>query len=249
MRERIENMVVVAYGAPVEVLALAGLLRDESIRYIIANNQQLPKGELERFVGSSNAAPGAESSGRVARILGMSDNQHISASSVSRTRVSFPDTSSHYSLAAADDTQAENQRVGLTALLQPVGRPPGRVRLITFALARPGSRSCTINNFPPWGLVMLSLLSWLVTGLIVGLIARALVPGKQDIGTMPTIVLGVIGAVIGGLISSFIWPTWTNDPDVNQMWPGWLMSIAGGVLVLAIYVAIAGRRDVAYRAR
>jgi hypothetical protein len=50
MRERFENMVVVAYGAPVEVLALAGLLRDESIRYIIANNLQLPKGELELWV-------------------------------------------------------------------------------------------------------------------------------------------------------------------------------------------------------
>jgi len=41
---------------------------------------------------------------------------------------------------------------------------------------------------------MLSLLSWILTGLIVGLIARALVPGKQDIGTVMTIVLGVIGA-------------------------------------------------------
>ena len=96
---------------------------------------------------------------------------------------------------------------------------------------------------------MLSLLSWLIAGLIIGLIARALVPGKQDLGIAQTIVLGVLGAVLGGLISSVIWPTWTNDPDVNRMWPGWLMSIAGGVLALGVYVAIAGRRDVAYRAR
>jgi uncharacterized membrane protein YeaQ/YmgE (transglycosylase-associated protein family) len=94
---------------------------------------------------------------------------------------------------------------------------------------------------------MLSLLSWLLTGLIVGLIARALVPGKQDIGLVLTIALGVVGAVVGGLISSVIWPTWTDDPDVNRMWPGWLMSIAGGVLVLWAYVAITGRRGVAYR--
>lgn len=96
---------------------------------------------------------------------------------------------------------------------------------------------------------MLSLLSWLVTGLIVGLIARALVPGKQSIGTVLTIVLGVVGAVLGGLISSAIWPTWTDNPDVNRMWPGWLMSIAGGVIVLAGYLAITGKRDVAYRMR
>ena len=96
---------------------------------------------------------------------------------------------------------------------------------------------------------MLSLLSWLVTGLIVGLIARALVPGKQDIGVVLTIVLGVVGAVLGGLLSTVIWPTWTNEPDVNRMWPGWLMSIAGGVLVLGGYLAVTGRRDVAYRVR
>ena len=94
---------------------------------------------------------------------------------------------------------------------------------------------------------MLSLLSWLITGLVVGLIARALVPGKQDIGMLLTIALGVVGAILGGFLSSVIWPTWTNDPDVNRMWPGWLMSIAGGVIVLALYVAVTGRRDVAYR--
>lgn len=91
---------------------------------------------------------------------------------------------------------------------------------------------------------MLSLLSWIVTGLVVGLIARALVPGKQHIGTVLTIVLGVVGACVGGLISSALWPTWANDPDVNRMWPGWLMAVAGGVLVLWLYVAATTRRDV-----
>jgi uncharacterized membrane protein YeaQ/YmgE (transglycosylase-associated protein family) len=91
---------------------------------------------------------------------------------------------------------------------------------------------------------MLSLLSWIITGLVVGLIARALVPGKQSIGTVMTIVLGIVGACVGGLISSAIWPTWTDDPNVNQMWPGWLMSIAGGVIVLWGYLALTERRDI-----
>ena len=91
---------------------------------------------------------------------------------------------------------------------------------------------------------MLALLSWIVTGLVVGLIARALVPGKQHIGTVMTIVLGVVGACIGGLISSVIWPTWTDDPNVSQMWPGWLMSIAGAVIVLAGYLAITNQRHI-----
>lgn len=93
---------------------------------------------------------------------------------------------------------------------------------------------------------MLSLLSWIVTGLVVGLIARALVPGRQHMGLILTVLLGIAGAGVGGLISSAFWPTWTNDPDVNRMWPGWLMSIAGGVLVLWVYVAATRRRDVGY---
>lgn len=89
---------------------------------------------------------------------------------------------------------------------------------------------------------MLSLLSWIVTGFVVGLLARALVPGKQHIGIVLTIVLGVVGACVGGLISSAIWPTWTDNPEVNRMWPGWLMAILGGVLVLWGYLALTERR-------
>lgn len=91
---------------------------------------------------------------------------------------------------------------------------------------------------------MLSLLSWIITGLVVGLIARALVPGRQAIGTVMTIVLGIVGACVGGLISEAIWPTWANDPDINHMWPGWLMSIAGGVIVLWGYLSLTDQRDV-----
>lgn len=89
---------------------------------------------------------------------------------------------------------------------------------------------------------MFSVLSWIVVGLIVGLIARALVPGKQSLGIIMTIALGIVGAFVGGLISSFIWPQWTSDPNVNNMWPGWLMSIVGGVIVLWGYLALTGRR-------
>jgi uncharacterized membrane protein YeaQ/YmgE (transglycosylase-associated protein family) len=96
---------------------------------------------------------------------------------------------------------------------------------------------------------MLSLLSWIVTGLVVGLIARALVPGRQSLGLILTIALGVAGACVGGLISSAIWPTWANEPDVSRMWPGWLMSVLGGVLVLWAYVAFTGKRDAAYLPR
>jgi uncharacterized membrane protein YeaQ/YmgE (transglycosylase-associated protein family) len=93
---------------------------------------------------------------------------------------------------------------------------------------------------------MLSLLSWIVTGLLVGLIARAIVPGRQHLNFFLTVALGIVGACVGGLLSMALWPTWANEPDVNRMWPGWLMSIAGGVAVLWGYLAITGKRDVNY---
>ena len=91
---------------------------------------------------------------------------------------------------------------------------------------------------------MLALLSWIITGLIVGLIARAIVPGRQNFGWIMTIVLGIVGAFVGGLISSFIWPTWNADASVSTMWPGWIMSIVGGVLVLVAFLMITGRKNV-----
>ncbi len=61
-------------------------------------------------------------------------------------------------------------------------------------------------------------------------------------GMILTILLGIAGACVGGLISSVIWPTWSDSPDVNRMWPGWLMSILGGVLVVWVYAYFAARR-------
>lgn len=89
---------------------------------------------------------------------------------------------------------------------------------------------------------MIAVISWLITGLIVGLLARAILPGKQSMGIILTIVLGVIGAFVGGMISSLFWPEWSNDPEVSRLWPGWLMSILGGVIVLWGYVALTNRR-------
>ena len=79
---------------------------------------------------------------------------------------------------------------------------------------------------------MLSVLGWIVCGLVIGLVARAIVPGRQNLGFLMTVALGVAGAFIGGLVSQAIWPGWVNEPDVNRMWPGWLMSVAGAVLLV-----------------
>ncbi len=59
---------------------------------------------------------------------------------------------------------------------------------------------------------------------------------------------GVVGACLGGLIVR-TGLTWTNDRIANRMWPGWLMSIVGGVIVLGVWLAITGQRNVSARAR
>jgi uncharacterized membrane protein YeaQ/YmgE (transglycosylase-associated protein family) len=85
-----------------------------------------------------------------------------------------------------------------------------------------------------------SVISWLVFGLIVGAIARLLLPGRQEMGWLMTIALGIVGSVLGGAISWLVFGT-PNDA-INPA--GWIMSIIGGILVLAIYGKMKGARRV-----
>jgi uncharacterized membrane protein YeaQ/YmgE (transglycosylase-associated protein family) len=78
----------------------------------------------------------------------------------------------------------------------------------------------------------------LILGLFAGLIARALIPGKQDIGLLLTIVLGLVGAAVGWAI--FTAGLGIGDTDVFDL-GGLLSAIIGAVIVLGIYVSVAGR--------
>jgi uncharacterized membrane protein YeaQ/YmgE (transglycosylase-associated protein family) len=82
---------------------------------------------------------------------------------------------------------------------------------------------------------MLNLIAWVIAGLIIGAIARLLVPGRQPMGILMTIVLGVVGALVGGGISWMIWGD-PGEPFSAHAWPGYLLSILGAVLVLALYL-------------
>jgi uncharacterized membrane protein YeaQ/YmgE (transglycosylase-associated protein family) len=85
--------------------------------------------------------------------------------------------------------------------------------------------------------VLLTILGWLVFGLVAGFIARALVPGKDDIGLLRTIVLGVVGSVVGGLIFGVL------TGGLRGFHPaGWIGSIIGAVIVLVVYNQVTGRK-------
>jgi uncharacterized membrane protein YeaQ/YmgE (transglycosylase-associated protein family) len=80
------------------------------------------------------------------------------------------------------------------------------------------------------------ILSWALCGLIVGLIARLLVPGGQAIGILRTILLGIAGAFVGGLI---YWAINRHPGDPFSFsfnsWENWLFAIIGAVLLLLLY--------------
>ena len=76
-----------------------------------------------------------------------------------------------------------------------------------------------------------SIVSWVVFGLIVGVIARFLVPGKQPMHWVATIVLGIVGSFVGGGISWLIFGT--PNGAVNP--GGWIMSIIGAVILTLLY--------------
>lgn len=90
-----------------------------------------------------------------------------------------------------------------------------------------------------------TIIGWVVAGLIVGFLARFLLPGRQDMGVGLTIILGIVGAVVGGFISSLMFgPNMMTDGTYNYAvataWPGWIMAILGGVLVLWLVTTISG---------
>ena len=88
-----------------------------------------------------------------------------------------------------------------------------------------------------------SVLSWMLCGLIVGLISRLLVPHWLNISLLLTMVLGVIGAVVAGFVWSLIEGA-PNEPFSlsGNAWHGWIVGILGGVLVLWAYAMLYPRR-------
>ena len=85
----------------------------------------------------------------------------------------------------------------------------------------------------------MGILGWLILGLIAGAIAKAILPGRQGGGWVITLVLGVVGAILGGWIGSLIFGGGLGDFfDLRT----WLLAILGAVIVLLIYGAVAGRR-------
>jgi uncharacterized membrane protein YeaQ/YmgE (transglycosylase-associated protein family) len=75
-----------------------------------------------------------------------------------------------------------------------------------------------------------AIIGWIVFGVIVGALARFFMPGRQPMGIVMTIILGIVGSFLGGLIS---W-IFTGGPDQPYQPSGWILSIIGAIIVLWI---------------
>lgn len=76
------------------------------------------------------------------------------------------------------------------------------------------------------------ILGWIVLGLIAGAIAKAILPGRQGGGWIMTLLLGVVGALVGGFIGSALFGV-----GLETFWSleTWLVAIGGSILVLLVY--------------
>jgi uncharacterized membrane protein YeaQ/YmgE (transglycosylase-associated protein family) len=85
------------------------------------------------------------------------------------------------------------------------------------------------------------ILSILVVGLIAGALARLLVPGRQNISILMTIVLGIVGSFVGGFLGYLIFG---RDSSNGFLQPAGLIgSVIGAVIVLLIWTRVGSRRS------
>lgn len=84
----------------------------------------------------------------------------------------------------------------------------------------------------------MGLISWIVLGLIAGAIAKALMPGRDPGGCIITIVIGIVGALLGGFLATALGFGGLSGFD----WRSLFIAIIGSVVLLVIWRMLRGRR-------
>ncbi|MEP7076430.1 MAG: GlsB/YeaQ/YmgE family stress response membrane protein [Acidobacteriota bacterium] len=89
---------------------------------------------------------------------------------------------------------------------------------------------------------MLSILIWLVLGFLAGYIAKILMPGPDGGGVIMTTFLGILGAVVGGFIGTFVgYPMVSNFDNIGRSLPSFISSVIGAIVILALFRLISRR--------
>ena len=87
-----------------------------------------------------------------------------------------------------------------------------------------------------------TIVTLIVVGAIAGFLARAIVPGRQHMGIGATILLGIVGSFVGGLLASLIF---RQTLDLHPT--GIIGSVIGAIIALVIYMKATSRRSVGSR--
>ena len=84
----------------------------------------------------------------------------------------------------------------------------------------------------------MGIIAWIVFGFVIGLIARAVVPGRQGMGFVMTTLLGVAGGIVGGLVASAL----GGGPATGFRTAGFLGSVLGAIILLLVAGMVTGPR-------
>jgi uncharacterized membrane protein YeaQ/YmgE (transglycosylase-associated protein family) len=85
-----------------------------------------------------------------------------------------------------------------------------------------------------------SIIAWIVLGLLAGMIAKAIMPGGERVGLILTIVLGVVGALLGGFLAKALG---LGDP-IDEFFDlsTWIAAVVGALIILWLWSMISSRR-------
>jgi uncharacterized membrane protein YeaQ/YmgE (transglycosylase-associated protein family) len=85
----------------------------------------------------------------------------------------------------------------------------------------------------------MGIIAWIVLGLIAGLIANFLIPGRRQQGLILTCVIGIVGALLGGWVATKLFHIHSLQGFFNLS--TWLTAIAGAAVLLLVYHLVSGR--------
>ena len=86
----------------------------------------------------------------------------------------------------------------------------------------------------------MGIIAWIVLGLLAGLIARAILPGRDSVGIIATMLIGVAGALIGGFVAELL-----DFGGLGTFFElrTWIIAVAGAMLLLVIHRAVTSDRS------
>ncbi|MGW0315460.1 GlsB/YeaQ/YmgE family stress response membrane protein [Streptomyces flavidovirens] len=86
----------------------------------------------------------------------------------------------------------------------------------------------------------MGIIAWIILGLLAGAIAKFLLPGRDPGGILATMIIGVLGALLGGFLAQALFDVDPMDGFFEVS--SWLSAIIGSLILLVIYRAVAGKR-------